>query len=341
MKDSKEFKTEKLVEYFTDKKRIDITDKNYEAAIKLDKMIYLYNQEIDTLNKYYQMTLIFKKAIDFSKEYKFLKEFLDNSSVYYLDLYIEEICFFLNKIERSLSKESLRDYLTLEKNKYFDDYCYAEYFVKQYIDYNESPFIRDFLIDSGINEQDFLRFTNIVFELNEDLYNKYLEKSKSNQIIRKSETIRKIDNIKEGIVSGYTKDGNKFDGVEFFANLPFDDMDKARETIEDFELKKLPSIDKRLRTILERLCPENVRDIMNYVYSNNLLNANPSKISEKDIMNITYINNDLPLSNEGKLEIIDYMKERNIPFFQKAFNVVKDKYLNEGLEINKATTLKK
>lgn len=341
MKDSKEFKTEKLVEYFTNKRRVDVTDKNYEAAIKLDKMINLYNQEIDTLSKYYQMTLIFKKAIDFSKEYKFLKEFLNNSSVYYLDVYVEEIRIFLNKVERGLSKETLKDLLVLQKNRYFEDYTYAEFFVNQYIDYNDSPYLRDFLSYCGINENDFLRFTNIIFELNEDLYNKYVEKYNNNKLIRKSETLKKVSNIKEGITTGYTNDGDKFDNVEFFVNLPFDDLDSSREIIDDFGFKKMSTLDKRLKTIFEEIYPESVKDVMTYIYSNNLLYANPSKISEKDIMSITYINNDKPLSDDDKRKIIEYMKERNISFLPKAFNVVKDKYLQEGLNKTSGTVLKK
>ena len=340
-RDSKEFKTEKLVEYFTDKKRVDVTDKNYESAIKLDKMIFIYNQDIDTLNKYYQMSLLFKNAGEFSKEYKFLKDFLHESTVYYLDLYVEEIIIFLNKIERGLEKETLKNYLKLEKNNYFDDYSYAEYFVKEYIEYDESPFLRDFLNEFGIQENDFIRFTNIVFELNEELYNKYLEKFNLNRLIRKNETINGITNIREGIINGYTKDNTEFDFVEFFANIPFYDLDSSKEIVEDFELKKMPTVDKRFRSLLEALYPNDSKDIMTYVYANKLLSINPATISEKNIMSISYIINDKPLLDSEKEEIIAKMKERKIPFLQRAFTEVKNKYLAEGLNKEDIKVLKK
>lgn len=341
LKDSKEFKTEKLVEYFTDKKRIDVTDKNYASAIKLDKMIYLFNKDIDTLSKYYQMNLIFKNVGDFIKEYKYLKDFLDQSSVYYLDVYVEEIAVFLNRIEKGLNKEVLKDYLVFEKNRYFEDYRYAEYFVSEYVNYNESPYLRDYLNEYGLQEQDFIRFTCIISEFNEELFNKYLEKNNSNQISRKSEIERKMSNIKEGVTTGFTKDGEKFDAVEFYANMPFDDQESAREIIDDFGCKKMATIDKKFRCILETLYPESSREVMSYIYSNNLLTVNPTKINEREIRETIFINNNEALSVEGKEEIITYMKERKIPFLHSAFNAVKSKYLQEGLKINKEKTLEK
>ena len=80
---------------------------------------------------------------------------------------------------------------------------------------------------------------------------------------------------------------------------------------------------------------------MSYIYANKLLNANPSLTSEKDIMSISFIINDKPLSDSEKEEIIAYMKKRKIPFLQRAFTEVRNKYLTEGLDKEDCKVLKK
>lgn len=347
VKDSSEFRSAKILEYFKDKKRIDITDKNYESAVKLDKMVEIYfNKKYDRLKKYYDMTLLFKTADAFEREFNCLKkeyekESSKNAAIAYLCSYVADIAEFLRSMESKLSKEEAKSLLELEKNSYFDDYKYAAYFINRYIEYNESPFFRDFIAKEGISEDTFNRFVTIVIDLDGPLYDKFLEKCEENKMIRMSETARKVDNIKAGVTTGYTNDGYEFDEVEFYANLPFDDNFTYKEVFEDFGLRKMPSFDKRFRVVLEELCPENSRDIMGYVYEKSVLYNNPSKITENSIMNTTFILEDQSLSDEAKQEIIAYMKRRNIPFLSCAFNAVKNKYVTKGLEKEDQKVLKK
>lgn len=340
-KTSKEFKTEKFREYFTSKSRIDVTDLNYESAIKLEKMINIFYSNDDQLNKYCRMKSIFKNSKEFIKEYKYLKDFLNDSKVNYLYGYITEIANCLSTIEESLSKESEKELIELEKDNCFDDYPYAKYFVKEYIEYNESPYLKDFLIEKGIYERDFDRFTEILLRFDDPLHDQYLKKAKENKLLRRLETVRKIENIRSGITTGVTIDGEEFDAVEFFRNLPFYDLDSSRVVIDDFDLNRLSRVDQRLRILLENLCPKDSNEMLKYIYSNKLVSGNPVIIREEDIMNTRYIINGQELSNEAKQAMIDYMRERNIPFIQGAFGAVRNKYITEGLTQNKEKKLNK
>lgn len=336
MIDSKEFKKDKLVQYFTSKERVDVTDKNFEKAIKLDKMIALINnEEIDKLKKYYEMKQLFKSADKFEKEYSFLREFDYDDKVYYLLLYVDQITNYLRRIEEGLSKDIEKELLEYEKNQMLDDYPYAQYFVCKYIEYNDSPFFNDFLEYANITEPDFKRFVGIIFQLDDLLYEKYEEKAKLNRDLRIDTTLIKLTNINDGVTTGYTQDGEKFDAVSFYKNLPFIDLNGSSEILEDFDIKKTPSIDKRLQSLFMKEYAENVRKIMEYIYTNGLFSHSIKTVSEKSIMGMNFIINGVALSDEEKKLIIDYMKNNNIPLFLQAFCAVRNKYLEEGLSIDK------
>ena len=340
-RDSKEFKVKKIIEYFVDKNRIDVTDLNFESALKLDKMIYLFNEERDLLKRYYYMKTLFKSSNDFNKEYKILSEYTDLSNVCYLYNYVIQISEFMSKIEEGMSKEREKELLSLEKDGCFDDYPYAQYFVREFVNYKDSPYLKDFLEEKGLYEHDFNRFITTLLRLDDSLYDEYLKKENENRLSRQSDVIRKLENIRSGVTTGFTKDGEKFDDVEFYRNIPFYDQDSSRLVIDDFGFKKLASVDQRLKTVIDNLCGEDASEVVKFIYSNRLMHGNPKKIREEEIINTRFIVNDQEISSESKQEMIDYMKERNIPFLQNAFAAVKNKYLTEGLNTKKEKELKR
>ena len=338
---SKEFKAKKLKEYFTSKNRIDVTDLNYRNAIKLDKMISIFYSDDEELEKYCQMKEEFKDSKEFYKNYKYLQEFVDDNLIKYIYGYVTVIANYLENIEQNVSKEDEKELIELGKYNYFEDYPYAKYFVMEYIDYNDSPYLQKFLLEKGLYEKDFNNFLTIISKVDKSLYDQYLTKEKENKMLRQLETIRKVENIRSGVTTGFTKDGEKFDEVEFFCNLPFYDQESSRLIIDDFGLTRLSKVDQRLRILLENLCSENLNEVLKYIYSKKLVSGNPSIIKEEDIMNTRYIINGQEISNEAKQAMIDYMRERNIPFIQGAFGAVRNKYITEGLTQNKEKKLNK
>ena len=342
-RDTTDFKAKKIIEYFTGKNRIDVTDKNYASAVKLDKMIYFYNgdEEKDLLKRYYNMKRLFRTIDEFKNEYKKLEKYTDQSGVCYIYNYVIEITEFMSKIENGLSQERKKELLQLEKDGCFDDYPYASYFVKEFIDYKKSPYLKDFLAEKGLYERDFNRFVSIIARLDDNLYDQYLEKESENRLSRQLDVIKKLENIRSGVKTGYTNDGHKFDDVEFYRNLPFYDPDSSRAILDDFGFKKLSAMDQKFRILLDNLCCEDANDIIRYTHSRNILHSNPVPITEEEIMKTGCHINKQDLSENGKKLIIAYMKESNVPFIQGAYVAVRNKYMNEGLVFNSNKTLKK
>ena len=342
-RDTREFKVKKIIEYYfdKDKDKIDVTDKNFASAIKLEKMIKLYNEDTDLLKKYYNMKRLFRTVDEFSREYKVLEEYTDLDNIQQIYSEFEKITQFLRGIEEGLSSKRKKELLELEKDGCFDDYPYAQYFIQEFINYKNSPYLNDFLAEKCLYERDFNRFVSIIIRLDDDLLDQYLKKESENRLSRQLDVIRKIENLRSGVKTGYTKEGLKFDDVELYRNLPFYDQESARIIIDDFGFKKLPMLDQKLKTVLENLCFEDSNEIIKHVHSRNVFHNNPSLIREEDIMKTNFLVNKQELTDNGKKIIIDYMKAQKIPFVQGAFTAVKNKYMNEGLITGPAKELKK
>ena len=326
----KNFKKERLIEYFSSKDRVDVTDPNYKLAIKLDKMIAVYYSKLNDLEKYLVFKELFNSRDSFLNDYRILKG--DQTSIVeYFNNYVKVISEFVKNMENNLSSEKEKEYKRYKENGYIDDYNYASGYVNLYINYKESPYLYKFLKTVGLLESDFKRFVNIVYELDEDLYKKYTEKEINNKNSRLCDVITKMDNF----YGMYMNKDEEFNRVEFYRNLPFIDMESSNEIVSDFKLKKLSNVDQRLKALIEHFYPEEVRNMTKFIYDNNLITKEFKKITEKEIENTNYIINDVVLTKDMKDEIIDYMKENDIPFLVVAFNAVRDKYLNEGLNKGK------
>lgn len=326
----KEFKRNKMVQYFTSKERIDKSDPNFKSAIKLEKMVVAYYSDLTDIEKYLIFKELYISSKSFLKEYKMLKVYNSSTIVNYLDGYVEVIGEFAKEMENTISVEIEREYKRYKNNGFADDYKYAYNFVKSYIEYQESPYIVDFLKSVGLNENDFKRFVSIIYELDEKLYEKYLEKYTENKKIRKAETLIKVDNIHNLLMNEEI-----FDAVEFYKNLPFSDFETANEVIEDFGLKKLSSIDQKLKTILGNFYPDDLKVMCKSIYDKGLITRDLNRISEHEIRNMNYMKNDVVLTSQMKEDIVNYMKKENLPFLVVVYNAVRNKCLENGLDNDK------
>ena len=326
----KNFKIGKIVEYFTSKNRIDVTDLNFKSAIKLDKMIRIYYSNLSDIEKYFKFRELYNSSNSFLNEYKMLKS--DNSSkiAKYFNGYVLVIGEFIKQMEEELAGEKEKEYKRLQSNGFADDYKYAYHFVNLYNEYEESPYLFDFLNSVGINENDFSRFVDIIYELDDNMYDKYKEKSSLNRNLRILEVSSKISNIHDMIMNN-----ENFDSVEFYRNLPFYDTETSSEIIDDFGVKKLSGFDQRLRLLIEKFYPQDSLYVTKFMYEKGLISRDLKKISEEEIEKINFIVNDTILTPDMKKDIVDYMKNENIPFVMLAFVAVRDKYLTNGLDDEK------
>ena len=333
-----EFTSAKLtdfVEYFTSETRVDRTNPKYAPAIKFQKMRDILESGNIDVRKIKAMSDLFPHADDFKRQYSFLEKL---SRIDDLDVYPKAascIYHYYKDAEEKGLKERAIELVTLEQKGYYDDYIYAEDFVTQYINFDESPYMHDFLEDTNLTRYIFDRFVRIIAELNTDLFEKYLEKVEINRILRKIDIVRKLENLNDGVTNGTTKDGQTFDEVEFFKNIPFFDRDSSEEAMDDFGLQKPGSIDHRLKILSEHLQPDNYARIMQYVFDKNYIFGigQRNMTTESTIRSTKYIIGEKELTDEDKNRIINYMRENKIPFLSKAFLAVRSKYLTEGLEL--------
>lgn len=326
-----------FLNYFETKGYKDKTDKNYERAIKLEQMAKIYHSDIIDVRKVDLMRQIYKSSDAFLKQYNDLEKCYEDKKIKkYVDL-IREIGNYYRKFEQNGIKEISARLLKMEQEGYFEDYNYACYFVEEYINYNASPFLNHFLSDIGLSEAEFNRFLDIVFELNADLYDRYLEKSKANVQERKYETIKKVKNLHKGITTGIMEDGKPFDIIEFFKNIPFYDMLSAEETGRDFSIsyRNASTIDHKLKAFFDSYDSKMTSAILNYMYANKINLNNPKYLSKNDIEKTSYTINGRELSQEENLLLANYMKQERIPYLFKAFSSVMDKYTRNELVIDK------
>lgn len=331
-----------LLEYFSGKlDRLEKEKKYYDRAKRLEKMMEIYESDELDIRKIAKMHELYKNSQDFICQFSDLKRYSDDKVVGYFVRKVSIIGeYYKSCEEKGLTKVAVQ-LIKLEEKGYFDDYLYACSFVEEYVKFEESPYMKDFLQCFGLNESQFERFSQIVKTLNEDLYNKYLEKVNVNKELRKKEVIRKVNNLNEGSKNGRLSDNTVFDSVEYYANLPFYDDQTSKEVLKDFDIKVSSHISTRYRDLLFNLDSEKGVNILNYATANKLHFPHMQQIlTETDIMNTNYIIDGYTLTEDDKTTIIDYMKKRKIPFLPKAYTEVRSKYLKQGLD-NKKLKLRK
>lgn len=441
-----------LLDYFSNEGKKDKTEKKYAVAVKLEKMIDIYNSDLNDVRKFSEMNKIYKHSSDFIQNFSLLQLYRDDEQLSYYANIAKEIGEYFKELEEKGLKEIGKELLKLEEDGYFEDFSRACYYVEEYIKYDESSYIKDFLLYVGISQADFSRFVDIVMELDSSLYDEYVLKTVKNANSRKYDTYTKVNNLVDGVKNGYLPSGEKFDEIEFYRNLPFYEKETAQEIYDDFfvkndsainqklekmydessyikeflnnnnlslqdfsrfvnviiqldshiydeyikkyvgsseneindiyrkiiniasgirtgylpsgekfndiellrnlpfndkntikrinddfSIKSTPTVDQKLRRVIEIVSPSSTRDVTNYMVNNKLFVSNQTIITRKDINEINFINNDEVLEESDKKRILDYMEETNVPPLMKAFNILK----NRCLEEKKSKKLKK
>lgn len=338
-------KIKDLISYFNSDEKKDLNDTKYARAIKLEKMINIYNSDLIDIRKLVEMQSVYSNCNKFIVQFKDLERYSDDAVVgYYVDM-VEKIGKCYEELEQK-HKESAKELIELENNGFFEFYYCACDFVLEYVNFNDSPYFTDYLKKAQINEVTFNNFLDIVCYFNADLYKKYEEKQKYNKDIIKCTTMEKMNRLRNGIINGVNEDGEKFDCLDGIKNLPFWTKDIETEVIGLFGLKNASTFSVKLRLFFEKVMPENAKEVVDYILKNNLLGLSstiysPKLITEDEIYQTSYSINGVPLTTQDKDAIINYMKENEIPFLLRAFNIVKDRYLNNELELTKGKVLKK
>ncbi len=316
-------------------------EKVYSRAVKLEKMMQLFYSDQGTVQKLSEMMKVYRTHKEFMEANGDLLEYAEDETLAGYAAAVEEISSFFKKCEEVGLCELVPRLIALDEDHFFEDYPYAANFVEDYINFKDSPYLKDFLNAVGIREVDFNRFLTVVNELDQDLFDRYQARAQENKIQRMDDVSRKIRNIVSGVKTGKTTDGEDFDKIEFYVNLPFYDEMSSRETLEDFNIRKTPFIDQRFKSILLALAPQETYDVLKYSLNNKLLSSKSHTITEKEIAETRYTVNGITLTDEGKQHIINYMKERKMPWLALAFQEVRDRYLDGTLKLSENKKLAK
>ena len=109
----------------------------------------------------------------------------------------------------------------LAEKKYLENYLYAEYVIKKYIEVADSYRTGDFAKRCGLTVSELEYCIELVKVLNPILYKEYLEKGSKNADIRFVANKATFENLYTGITTGYLNDGTPFNSLEFLKRIPF------------------------------------------------------------------------------------------------------------------------
>lgn len=341
-KDSKYTKrTQDLVDYF--KGEVTIKRDNmakYSRAAALKKCIEIVESNDSDYEKAYQISLIYSNPGKLDSTTRELEKYKDDEYLGSFVEKIEKLNSFYADIYNSGKVNDIR-YLMAIKD-YLLSYKYSEFLISSYIESDNSYFISKFLNRYGIDKDTFEFCLDAVREVDPILYKKYEEKAIENKEIRTACVKDSLDNIIEGIKTGYLKDGSKFDLSEFFRLFPFRDNASVSELTSDIGLVNKLILFPSARRYLENTYPEYVAPIFKYISANRLnitrdLNTYdaylPIRISE--IYKTKHIVNGKEVTDSDKDNVLAYMMEKEMPMVSRAYSATLDKYLRGELTIDK------
>lgn len=323
-----------FLDYFKGSAGVNDRNKNtYSRALKFEQMCKIYNSDLITIRKISAIHKLFKSYDQLMETYSDLETYQTNPEVapYYKTL--TEIGEFYKKCEEKGLIEISEELLAIEKAGYFEDYNRSKAIIEAYLKYNESPYTVHFLKNAGINEASFERAIEVIKELDQDLYDDYLQKTYFNQGSRIMEVAPRLANIKAGIETGKTVDGETFDRLEFYKNFPFYEIDLAKEVLSDFQTRNAAYIDQKYKSLIQKVFPDESYGLLKYVYDNRLLTGQTLPISERDITKTKYTVNGREVTDNEKEMIINYMKNNRVAWLVVAFNEVRDRHLAGTLDL--------
>ena len=300
----------------------------YEQPDKLRRTIAIYDSNMSDFDKIKEIKKIFTQKDEFDKLVRtFSSKILDYPGYKEIsDKLVEISLFYMQSIENGMM-EIAKEHNKNEK--YFAILKESVEAIERYIQYDESFSIVDFCNKYGYTIKDFEMYVETISKLDKTLYDKYLEKSKSNKLFRIEETRNKCLRINEGIETGEV-DGHEFTQIDFFKMLPFYEYDRRKEIVNDLNIRNNGFNLCCLRNVFSVLGADK-KLFIQYTNKENISESSFDKVKEKEFLKDGLIVNGILLDDEDKNNIISYMKDENIPMIKGALYAVRQAYMNETL----------
>lgn len=284
--------------------------------LKLNKAYDIINSNDNEYSKAIKLLSLYKNSEELRKTYSL---FLKHGST---DNKLEIAREALNNFDEiltafiSLEKKGIIDdaKYVLSINNYFENYKYADFVIKYYINSSESYKEKIFLDELGIDKEVFEFCVETIELLNVDLFKQYKLKKEQNNKIRCMKNAVTITKLANEIKTGISSDGTAFDLLEFLKRVPFKNSKNFVHSIEDF---------------MKRNNPQECNIIMGYIRRNRLHLPSAFKLLDiRAIYSIKTIVNGVEITNEDNNLIIEYLNINNIPLINSAYILVRKKYLN-------------
>ena len=321
-------------------------EKKELKANKLKRIVEIICSNLEDFDKAYQLYGIYKSASLFKSAYSVIYRRERDNELFKGNIeYYDTICNLYSNYEALGYFEAASVIKKIEK--YLINYHIAVNIINSYmlLDFNYD-FLR-FLIENNITENEFKFYLKTIEVLNPKLYKQYQDKYEENMKKRYLDCIERCKNVANGIRTGYLLDGSKFDILDYWRLMPF----KDRSGTDFFEckcfhddLKYSPTWLNRIYNFAKLTISDDAQVIYDYARENNLWKSNKATeldlkrlfakiiIQKKIVIGKKEYDIVTELSLKDFNDIIDYMKNNDIPLMIESFLLVFNKYVNR--EIN-------
>ncbi|MCX4366057.1 MAG: hypothetical protein OSJ70_09855 [Bacilli bacterium] len=211
----------------------------------------------------------------------------------------------------------------LEEREYLENYLYAEFIIKTYIDDDRNYQKGRFYRVTKTNKNIFNYCVEVVKFLNPRLYQEYLKAVAESNIKKTKNMVTNLNNIVEGIKTGYLPDGSEFNILEFYRFVPLRESGfNFSKTLKDFMRQSDDITDEVYDCISEYMEKNDIRVIVfvteTYVKNNREKYSTDPRFTSKMIHNV-----------------FRYMFASGLPNIDHIFRILLEKYMNRELDFNR------
>lgn len=304
-----------------------------EAYERLELLLMIENVINSDISDDKKMSILLKyypKYEDFRKKYSLFIKFGSNDER--LDKYrnlLDNYSELDNKIKKLYENELLFNNALyrneveqiLEDNLYLENYLFAEWVIKNYIDYDRNYLKQEFFSKIGITEEEYNYCVRLIEFLNPILYKDLVESLSDSNDRRMFNLDKTFLNLEFGIRNGILHDGTPFNILEFYKRIPFKNSGaNFRNKVFDF---------------MQRVYGRNsstFKIIGAYIYQNNI--GTMKYVSREYNIKNKMIINGIEITAEIVNDVFDYMDINNLPKINEVYRIVLNKYLNNEIDMD-------
>ena len=303
-----------------------------ELEKKIKKLVLLNKVLKANINEYIKVNFmfkLFKNSNELRTSYKLLIKHGNNDSR--LDVIRDELNNFdtiMNLYSQYEKSEIASVFKYYDGYKgYFANNDYAHFVIEYYINSNKSYDLDAFLNLLGIDKNLFSYSVSTIKELDPVLYQRFLEKEKTNKELINKKNADIIREIIGGIKTGILSDCTPFDALEFIKRIPF---------------KNGGFLCLLKESMSNNITKQDERVIVEYMVKNNLYKTDLfSPFNIRLVYNVKTILNGIEITNDDNDIIFDYLRVNDIPIIKASYLIARDKYLNGEIDTSELEIQKK